>query len=67
MALKQNWTNKFLENDGLIFVINLFLSKSVESTSNRNKFQWQEIKFMLIILKVFVGAAIAARDIHFEE
>jgi hypothetical protein len=38
VALKQNWTNKFLENDGLIFVINLFLSKSVDSTSSRNKF-----------------------------
>lgn len=25
VALKQNWTNKFLENDGLSFVINLFL------------------------------------------
>jgi hypothetical protein len=58
-SLKQNWTNKFLENGGLSYIINSFFTRSSENVVDHYKLQ--ELKFMLTIMRVFITAAIQAK------
>lgn len=58
-SLKQNWTNKFLENGGLSYIINTFFTRSSENVEDHYKLQ--ELKFMLTIMRVFITAAIQAK------
>lgn len=61
--MKENWTNKFLENGGLSYVINAFLARCGSSLQDSDTFKLQEVKFMLSILRVYISSAISAQTL----
>jgi len=59
--LKSEWTSMFLKNDGIQYILKVFMAKEIEVGHCKDKFssifELKHIAFLLKLLRIFIMAA----------